>query len=433
MSRARTNANNWAADITEVQAGTGISVTNGTGPAPTVTNSMATAIDAKGDLVVGSGADAFVRVPIGANNQVLTADSATTSGVKWAAPDPLTTKGDLFTFSTTEDRLPVGANGETLVADSSTSTGLRWQGAYTAGKNALLNGALDIWQRGTSFSGTPIYTADRWLASFGNSVTVSRSTDVPNSNFLYSLQLSGSNFATISQRIEGAIARQFVGRDVVISFWAKSSANTTLSVGFQAPGGLDNWFSASFLGGSGSVNTTTTWQRFSFVIAASNLTSAAANGLSMFLNGPTTSQTYNITGIQMEIGNVATPFQTATGTLAGELAACQRYYNRFTLDGPFDFINSYGYTANTTTAFILIPFPVQMRAGTPALDFAGNLLVKDMTGGSFPITTPFFTANGTSGKNGNINAISSGMTGGRYAQIQGNNDATAYIGFSREL
>ena len=74
-------------DITEVQAGTGISVASGTGPIPVVTNSMATAIDAKGDIVAGTGADAFSRLAVGANNTVLTADSTASTGLKWAAVD----------------------------------------------------------------------------------------------------------------------------------------------------------------------------------------------------------------------------------------------------------------------------------------------------------------------------------------------------------
>jgi len=72
-------------DITGVTAGTGISG-GGTSGDVTVTNSMATAIDAKGDLIVGTGADAFSRLAVGANNTVLTADSAEATGLKWAAP-----------------------------------------------------------------------------------------------------------------------------------------------------------------------------------------------------------------------------------------------------------------------------------------------------------------------------------------------------------
>jgi len=73
-------------DITEVQAGTGISVASGTGPIPVVTNTVATAFDAKGDLIGGTGADTFSRLAVGTNGQVLTADSTTATGLKWATP-----------------------------------------------------------------------------------------------------------------------------------------------------------------------------------------------------------------------------------------------------------------------------------------------------------------------------------------------------------
>ena len=78
--------NNDQGDITEVQAGTGISVASGTGPIPVVTNTVATAFDAKGDLIGGTGADTFARLAVGANDTVLTADSSTATGLKWATP-----------------------------------------------------------------------------------------------------------------------------------------------------------------------------------------------------------------------------------------------------------------------------------------------------------------------------------------------------------
>jgi hypothetical protein len=71
-------------DIEGVTAGVGISG-GGTSGTVTVTNSMATAIDAKGDLIGGTGADTFARLAVGTNGQVLTADSAETTGLKWAS------------------------------------------------------------------------------------------------------------------------------------------------------------------------------------------------------------------------------------------------------------------------------------------------------------------------------------------------------------
>lgn len=71
-------------DIEGVTAGTGISG-GGTSGTVTITNSMATAIDAKGDLIAGTGADTFSRLAVGTNNHVLTADSTAATGIKWAA------------------------------------------------------------------------------------------------------------------------------------------------------------------------------------------------------------------------------------------------------------------------------------------------------------------------------------------------------------
>jgi hypothetical protein len=101
---------NDVGDITAVTAGTGISG-GGTSGAVTITNSMATAIDAKGDLIAGTGADAFSRLAVGANGTFLTPDSTTGTGLKWA------TATDQFpwqTWSPSYTRLTIG-NG-TVVA-----------------------------------------------------------------------------------------------------------------------------------------------------------------------------------------------------------------------------------------------------------------------------------------------------------------------------
>jgi hypothetical protein len=85
-------------DIEGVTAGVGISG-GGTSGTVTVTNSMATAIDAKGDLVVGTGADAFSRLAVGATNgMVLTVDSAEVTGLKYATPVSATSFVGCYAF-----------------------------------------------------------------------------------------------------------------------------------------------------------------------------------------------------------------------------------------------------------------------------------------------------------------------------------------------
>jgi hypothetical protein len=86
---------NDVGDITAVTAGTGISG-GGTSGAVTITNSMATEIAAKGDLIVGTGSQTFDNVTVGTNGQVLTADSTAATGLKWATA----TSGGLTLIST---------------------------------------------------------------------------------------------------------------------------------------------------------------------------------------------------------------------------------------------------------------------------------------------------------------------------------------------
>jgi hypothetical protein len=88
---------NDVGDITAVTAGTGISG-GGTSGAVTITNSMATEITAKADLIVGTGNAAFDNLPVGANGTVLTADSTVSpTGLKWATP----ASGSMTLLSTT--------------------------------------------------------------------------------------------------------------------------------------------------------------------------------------------------------------------------------------------------------------------------------------------------------------------------------------------
>lgn len=107
-----------------------------------ITSNVADVLTTKGDVISYSGSD-YVRVPVGSNDQVLTADSTVNAGVKWAGvtnnTDVLTTAGDIITYSgSSYYRLPVGSDDQVLTADSSLGAGVKWATASGGGAMTLL-------------------------------------------------------------------------------------------------------------------------------------------------------------------------------------------------------------------------------------------------------------------------------------------------------
>jgi hypothetical protein len=109
MTKARTLADNFAADINGITAGTGITG-GGTSGTVTITNDMATAINAKGDLVVGTGADAYARLAVASTaGYLLSVDSAEATGLKWAAPAGGATLISTTNFSSGSNTLTISS------------------------------------------------------------------------------------------------------------------------------------------------------------------------------------------------------------------------------------------------------------------------------------------------------------------------------------
>ena len=365
-----------------------------------------------------------------------------TGRVPTTANSPLTAKGDLFGYSTAPARLAVGNNGETLVADSSTATGLRWQGDFNTGKNKIINGDFGIWQRGTSFSNIfGVYTADRYISGYGSGGTQSiAQQDVTGAaglpNFIrYAMRYSTTSAATnqynVTQRIEDV--QTLAGQTVTFSFYARrvSGTGTTLRLNaYQIFGTGGSTFTQPVNDLDFTV-TNSDFQRFSHTFtmpAMTGKTIGTSSYLDFRIAYPTAVSVYDVTGWQLEASSVATPFTTATGTLQGELAACQRYYWRNTL--PVNTAIGYALGRSSTQCDYILNHPVTMRTQPTAVDFGGSIVVTDPNVANITITSASFVHASYYTAFVKLNAAS-GLTQGKMYIIEPS--ANFYIGFSGEL
>jgi len=271
-----------------------------------------------------------------------------TGRVPTTANSPLTAKGDLFGYSTTQARVAVGNDGETLVADSSTSTGLRYQAPVQ--ENPILNSSFQIWQRGTSisYSNNQAYSADRWLAQLPGTGTVSRqvtgdTTNLPNIQYCARVQRTSGQTTTsghfLYQNFESINSIPFTGKTVTYSFYARKGANysatsNALVANLYSGTGTDQNVLSTYTGFATVATTTATltatWQRFSVTGTVATSATELSLGFSFTPTGTAGADDYfEVTGVQLEVGSVATPFRTFSATIQGELAACQRYYQSY--------------------------------------------------------------------------------------------------------
>ena len=318
---------------------------------------------------------------------------------------------------------------------------------YYAGKNKIINGDFNVWQRGTSSFSAPGYTADRWRYTAGNGgIGISQQTFTPGAApvsgyegkfFLRSVGsvASTSGTPTLEQRIEDV--QTYAGQTVTVSFWAKSSASTIPSSIV-----LTQNFGS---GGSTAVDTTvvsspsytTSWVRYSYTVAVPSIsgkTVGTSSYLSLVFNFPLnqTWTSFDIWGVQVEEGSVATPFQTATGTIQGELAACQRYYYRnSSIDSNTVFGSGWGWTG--TQATLILNTKVTMRTKPSALDYSSINLQAVPAGTTYAITS-WTLDTGLLGADtiATIPVVASGLTASLNYRLIGAS-ASAYVGLSAEL
>jgi hypothetical protein len=271
------------------------------------------------------------------------------------------------------------------------------------GANPILNSAFQVWQRGTSFTGITAnntYTADRWTTgtsgtfdAYVSRQTTSDTTNLPNIQYCARVGRTSGNTSTSGitfiQSMESSASIPYAGKTVTMSFYARAGANysaasNALTVYLLTGTGTDQSGQGAISGGAFPINSTatltTTWQRFTFTgTVAATATQLFPYLLFTPVGTAGANDYFEITGIQIEVGNKATPFKTNQPTLATELAACQRYYEQVsnsdvTSGGNF----CVGYANSTTDARFVLQYLIPKRA-TPSITFTGNFFVQNVT------------------------------------------------------
>jgi len=317
------------------------------------------------------------------------------------------------------------------------------------GRNLIINGAMNVAQRGTQTGHATGYTLDRWNVRTNGSArfTVSKDTDVPSGyGFGSSIKIDVTTDDTVAAGDFGAFRTILEGQDVqsickgssnakqlTLSFWIKSTVTGTYTVELY-----DN-DNARQVSGSYTVNTSNTWENKTITFPADTTGSFDNDneaslyiqfGLAMgsnFSSGTlsttwstvttadrfagqvnafsSTSNNIYFTGVKLEVGSVATEFDHRS--FGEELALCQRYFYGGFENDPHP-TNASALPMHATSPARLFPFqgadfPVSMRT-TPSVS------IRSMQSGSQ-------TNNATSGYSDGVNHTVTNINGPHASRV----------------
>jgi hypothetical protein len=354
------------------------------------------------------------------------------------------------------------ATGDVLTATNMNDVGgalnLLESAQFAAGKNKIINGDFGIWQRGTTVTdpagGTLL--ADRFVITYDGTAPTSRTYSqqtftagtAPVAGYegkffaRVAVTTKGSNTRTgLYQAIESV--RTFAGQTVTISFWAKCDSARTGAILVQQNFGTGGSPSATVTVTDSAVSYTASWARYSLTLAipsiAGKTLGTAGNDLLniQFFHTSANGSTFDIWGVQVEAASTASPFQTASGSIGGELALCHRYYYRTT---PGVIGAQFGAAAATssTVANVIGRFPVTMRTKPTALEQSGTANQYAVTFSTVVTAcsaVPVFGGSTTENDYQVNFTVASGLTAGQAGRglSDTTNGATAYLGWSAEL
>jgi hypothetical protein len=280
----------------------------------------------------------------------------------------------------------IAVNAITDANDGNTTTinGVAPNSANVIGKNKIINGNFDFWQRGTTASysnQSNQYLADRWLmrTTATTNVTISQQsftvgqTDVPNNpKYFYRWDITSHTTGSgiLEQRIEDVST--FAGNTCTLSFWAKCSTAQTLSNVYRQDFGTGGSTAVTTSGSSFSL--TTAWQKFTVTVTLPSISGKTIAGGNDFLglrfNVPAAVCAFDIAQVQLEAGSSATEFEHRPYGM--ELSLCYRYCYQINSQNTTREIlgTCFGYDSDDGFGTFYVPVPMRGSVSLSANDIA---------------------------------------------------------------
>jgi hypothetical protein len=288
----------------------------------------------------------------------------------------------------------------TYLADTDTYqfwNGSAWTNLVSASSgNIIINGAFEINQRGyvsAANLASGAYGFDRWKSTFTN--TTLTYTSAPQGQEV-TINSGGS--------IEQVIERANVPAGTYTLSWTGTATGRVYNTGATPPS-----------------------------YAASPITVTLDGLANVEVEFTASGGTRTLSKVQLEAGSTATVFRRNANSLQGELAACQRYYQRQNLVGTSYTMFATAIGRNSTSATITWPLKVPMRAAPNVLTWGGTIVLSDTSNNSTVTTFAIDTGLISESWVGATATVSSGITQFRPYLLRGDNSATAFFAAEAEL
>ena len=361
-----------------------------------------------------------------------------------------------------------------LEAGAITATQLNSQAQSSSNRNLIINGDMSVSQRGSSWttaSGYGDYTTDRWMT--GHTVTGKFSSalveDAP-TGFKYSWKATSASAYTVGASEEFIVRQKIEGTNCVHLALGTASAKT-VTLSFWVKSSLTGTFTGAFLNSAENrcyiftyaISSAATWEKKEVTVvldttgtwltttgigltlyfslgAGANLVGTAgswAGAKDLTVSGAvnfvgTNAATWQITGVQLEVGSVATDFENES--YEATFNKCSRYYHRMTWDN--DNNRAFpSYCSSTTQAIATHTFPVPMRTRPTAIETNGVAADYDVARiNTITVCSAVPSYNEANRFRTSIVYTTAGsLTAGEGGQCRLRNDADTYLAWSAEL